>query len=119
MPRTRWLFFFLSILVGIGIGVLFGWVLVPTQFVDTQPATLRIDYQTDYVLMVAEAFNQDADLTRAVERLLFFDGATPGETVQQALLFAEPRYADSDLVLMRKLLQAVAPLDAAGQERKP
>ena len=48
---SRWILFIFAILVGAGLGLLYGWVINPVDYVDTTPDTLRIDYKTDYVLM--------------------------------------------------------------------
>ena len=48
----------LVLLLGIALGLLVGWVLVPIQYVDTTPDTLRGDYRADYVLMVAESLSK-------------------------------------------------------------
>ena len=57
MPR--WLPPLILAIIGIALGLLYGWVIEPVKFVDTTPASLRADYQTDYVLMVAEAYRSD------------------------------------------------------------
>jgi hypothetical protein len=53
MIMSRWTRFLIAIAVGLALGLLYGWVLSPVKYVDTTPNTLRADYQTDYVLMVA------------------------------------------------------------------
>jgi hypothetical protein len=104
---TRWVYFFLAILAGIGIGLLFGWVILPAQYTDTTPDTLRVDFRTDYVLMVAESYSRDGDLPEAMRRLVFLEEALPDEIIRQAILFAEPRYSDADLEMMRQLYEDV------------
>ena len=111
----RWVSFFVVIVIGAAIGLLIGWFVAPGQLLDTNPETLRIDYQADYVLMIAEAFQKDGNLPLAVERLAFLGDAEPQELVRQALLFAEPRYADADLVLLRSLSLALQLAEAEGQ----
>ncbi len=99
----RWVAFIISILLGIAAGLLFGWYILPVQYKDTTPGTLRVDYRSDYTLMVAEIYAQDGDFPEAVRRLVFLETALPGEIVRDAILFAEPRYADADLALLRTL----------------
>jgi hypothetical protein len=111
----RWLSFFIVIVIGAGIGLLIGWFLVPGQYLNTSPDMLRVDYQADYVLMVAEAFQKDDNLPLAVERLAFLGETEAQELVRQALLFAEPRYADADLALMHSLSLALQ-LSGAGDQ---
>lgn len=103
----RYIYFVGAIIVGIGIGLYYGWVVSPVQFFDTTPATLRIDYQTDYVLMVAEAYVSEQDATLAVERLYFLGAANPTEIVQQAIVYAvQVGYAPEDLAIMCELGEA-------------
>ncbi len=111
----RWVSFLVVIVIGAAIGLLAGWFLVPGQTLDTSPDTLRVDYRADFVLMVAEAFGEDGNLPLAAERLAFLGEAEPQELVRQALLFAEPRYADDDLALMRSLSLALQLSEAEAQ----
>lgn len=103
----RWVSFLVIILIGAAVGLLAGWFLLPGQLLDTSPETLRVDYRADYVLMVSEAFQKDGNLPLAIERLAFLGDSEPQELVRQALLFAEPRYADADLAMMRALSLAL------------
>jgi hypothetical protein len=115
----RWIRFFIAILVGVGLGLLYGWVISPVEYVDTSPDTLRIDYKTDYVLMVAEAFQGDNDLALALRRLALLGGQPPVDLVQQALLFGQANgYIDADLERMQFLLNAIQVLNLA-QETPP
>ncbi|MDX1435939.1 MAG: hypothetical protein R3335_03955 [Anaerolineales bacterium] len=100
----RWISFFIAILVGLGIGLFFGWVAYPVEYVDTAPNSLRQDYKTDYVLMVAEAYQVEDNLALAVRRLALLGGEVPEAIVQQAALeAARLGYEDRDLELMQDL----------------
>lgn len=93
--------------IGVAGGLLYGWVLNPVKYVDTTPDTLRIDYKTDYVLMVAETYQTDKNLDIAIQRLAIL-GEPPAEITLQAILFAEQNgYTDNDLLLMRTLSGAL------------
>jgi hypothetical protein len=111
---SRWIRFLFAILVGIALGLLYGWVVNPVEYVDTTPDTLRIDYKTDYVLMVAEAHHGVEDLGLAIRRLALLGDVSPEELVRQAISFAEKAgYSDDDINLMRALaedLQVYNPL---------
>ena len=101
---SRWFRFFIAILIGCGLGLLYGWVISPVEYVNTTPDTLKIDYTTDYVLMVAEAYSSERDLAKAVTRLAALGSEMPAEIVGQAILFAESQgYTDADVALMRGL----------------
>ncbi len=105
---SRWFRFFIAILIGFGLSLLYGWVISPVEYVNTTPDTLKIDYTTDYVLMVAEAYQGDGDLNLAVRRLALMGDAPPGEITYQALIFAQKvGYTDVDLALMQTLLNAL------------
>lgn len=113
---SRWIWFFLSILVGAAAGLFYGWRINPVQYVNTAPNTLRVDYKTDYVLMIAEAYHADGDLALAIQRLGEIGSAPPDEIVLQAVLFAErlrytrseqAGYTDVDLALIRELSDAL------------
>jgi hypothetical protein len=45
---SRWTLFFIVLLLGLGLGLLYGWVINPVSYQDTTLDTLRIDYKTDY-----------------------------------------------------------------------
>jgi len=102
---SRWLRFALAITLGIISGLVYGWRVNPVKYVETTLDSLRVDYKTDYVLMVAEAYSAEANLDTAVRRLALLGGDTPQESVNQAILFAERQgYTDADVNTMRKLL---------------
>jgi len=94
--------------IGIGIGLLYGWVIDPVEYIDTYPESLRDDYRTDYVLMVAEVYQSEKDLELALERLFFLGEAAPEIYVDNALFFAvQSGYGASDLSLLRLLSDAL------------
>ena len=105
---ARWLAFILAILVGIGLGLMYGWVINPVQYVNTSADSLRIDYKTDVALMVAEAYQADGNLSQAVRRLAFLGDQPPAQIVQQAVTYAgQAHYAQTDLDQLVHLEQAL------------
>jgi len=118
---SRWIRFFLAIIVGIMAGLFYGWFLSPVKYVDTAPDSMRIDYKSDYVLMVAEAFTVEKDPVLAARRLMLLGPDAPADITREAIRFAESQgYTDADVALMRNLanaLEAVSP--AAVQEQAP
>lgn len=107
----RWVRFLLAIAFGAAAGVGIGWLRAPAPSADQQAAQLRIDYQSDVVLMIAEAYAADQNLAAAVARLVFLHHSQPAEIVQQAINFGERYgYSDSDLQHLRALLSAVESL---------
>ena len=105
---SRNILFFLAVLVGVGLGLLYGWVVSPVEFIDTTAGTLRLDYKADYVLMVAETFSQEQDPQQAAQRLALLGAQTPVDIVQGATTTAvQAGYTPSDLALMRELADAL------------
>jgi hypothetical protein len=97
-----------AILVGAAIGLYYGWVINPVQYVDTTPASLREVFQTDYVWMVAEAYQIEHNPDLAARRLALLGGNSAQETVQDALLSAtQANSRDVDLQRIRDLERAM------------
>lgn len=114
---SRWIRFVIAILIGLGLGLAYGWFIHPPKNSEITPDTLRIDYKTDYVLMVAEVFQKDHDLQNAIRHLETL-GISPVDTmVEQAIEFAKQQvYSEPDIGLMRTLLSALrttAPVQGA------
>ena len=106
MPR--WLPPLLLTALGIGIGLIYGWILNPVTFVDTTPASLRVDYRTDYVLMVAEGFHADQNADLAVHRLAILGGVTPAVLSAQAIQDGKQlNYSANDIALLQDLTRAM------------
>jgi len=104
MPLLRWIFFILSIAAGLGLGLYYGWVVNPVQFVDTVPNTMRADFSSDYTLMVAEIYQKDQDIENAANRLAFLNSGTPAEIASAALSFAQQNnFHPEDMLLLKNL----------------
>jgi hypothetical protein len=110
---SRWIRFAVAIVIGAALGLAYGWIISPVKYVDTSPDTLRIDFKTDYVLMVAEAYSVDGDLQMAVRRLALLGAPAPASVVLQAIGFAQEQgYSQDDIQRMQAVwnaLQAVSP----------
>jgi hypothetical protein len=59
----------LSLMAGVGLGLLFGWVVVPVKYVDTSIADLQVEYKEEFILLVGSAYVTDHDLGKAEARL--------------------------------------------------
>lgn len=110
----RWFPLLLAIAIGVALGLVYGWIISPVKFVDTTPASLRTDYKTDYVLMVAESYHADQNADLAARRLAIFGGEAPDTIASQALQFGrQAGYTSDDLALLQELtlaMQAHQPL---------
>ena len=109
MKYMRYLSFGVAIVLGLVLGAYYGLEISPVNLVDTTPDTLRIDYKTDYVLMVAEAFSYEEDANLAVRRLGVLGSNPPIEIIQEALVFAvDVGYSIEDLAQMAALEKALS-----------
>ncbi len=72
---------FLGLLIGLALGVVYGWVISPMNYTDTTPAALRGDYKDQYLIVIAQVYAADGDLDRARQRIASLGGADAGETV--------------------------------------
>ena len=52
MSRAALIVILVAALAGLGLGLYFGWVVSPVQYVDTEPSSLQASYKDDYVLMI-------------------------------------------------------------------
>jgi hypothetical protein len=105
---SRFIWFLVSIALGLAAGIAYGWMLNPIQYVDTGPASLRSDFKTDYVLMVAEVYSADQDLRQAIIRLAVLGDETPQQHVQRAIVTAEElSYNPQDMEKLASLVQAL------------
>jgi hypothetical protein len=106
MPR--WVLPLLASLLGIATGLLYGWVINPVKFVNTTPASLRSDFRTDYVLMVAEAYHADHDTALATRHLAIFGSESPAAIALAAINTGERAgYSPDDMTLLRDLSRAL------------
>lgn len=108
MHISRFFWFLLSILLGVAAGLGVGWYLRPAPAGDAALSELRADFRSDYVLMVAEVFDQEKDVALAVERLQVLSNDPPARLVQIAVVQAgELGYDRRDLELLARLAQAI------------
>jgi hypothetical protein len=68
----------LCLVVGIGVGLLWGWVISPVEWVDATPEYLRHDLQQDYLKMTIDSYtvNHNAALAQTRYASLGADGPT-------------------------------------------
>ena len=65
-----------GVAIGIGLAFLIGWVLFPIDRYDESPASMRMDYQDEYVRLTALAYQVDGDLALAERRLSALNGTS-------------------------------------------
>jgi len=95
--------------LGIVLGNYYAEEINPVEVVDAPLDTLRVDYKTDYILMVAEAYAFDQDPAQAARYLAVLSSDPPLETVNRAIVFGlEQGFAPNDLVVLQKLSEAMS-----------
>jgi hypothetical protein len=77
------LYLFAAFALGAGLGLLIAWGWMPTQFIDTTPASLRLDFKDEYRYMIASAYQANGDLSRAQARLTTIGDANPPVTLRE------------------------------------
>jgi len=108
MKSFRWIFVLLVFILGIGLGLAYGWLVDPVEYFDLTPDTLRADYKTDYVLMTAEAYRVEQDPGLAARRLAIFGAQSPSTTATEALNYARQNsFPASDIALLQELVTAM------------
>lgn len=106
MPR--WLSILIAMLLGLALGLVYGWKINPVQYSDITPDVLSDDYRTDYVLMVSEAYRSEQDLDLAAERLAVLGSDPPATIAGEAEVFARQYgYPAEDLSLLQELSVAL------------
>jgi hypothetical protein len=108
MKSLRWIFIFVALIAGIGLGLAYGWLVDPVEYFDLTPDTLRADYKADYVLMTAEAYRAEQDPGLAARRLAVFGSRSPSSIAAEGLAFARQNgFAESDIALIQELVTAL------------
>ena len=97
-----------GLVLGIAIGLLYGWVIKPVEIVESTPDTLRDDYRTDLILMIAEAYEDEADLDLALQRLERLELEPPAVAVEFAITYAvDHNYKVIEIQRMSELSSAL------------
>jgi hypothetical protein len=112
MKKWRTLLFILTgFALGLGIGVLIAWGVMPAQFVESTPASLRLDFKDEYRYMIASAYQSNGDLLRAQARLTTIGDMNPpvalGEQAQRMLADNTPLQMVQVLANLSEALQTI------------
>jgi len=63
--------------IGIGLGLLYAWMIAPVRYINTTPITLRADFKDQYRMLIAASYASTHDLARAKIRLELLGDADP------------------------------------------
>jgi hypothetical protein len=104
LKKRRFIGFILAIALGLSAGLMYGWMVAPKQPANTMLASLRSDYKTDLVLMVAEAYPESTDVPGAISVLRQLNPSDPLKAVDEALVNAQSyNYSNAELQLLANL----------------
>jgi hypothetical protein len=118
--RARFIPLLVGLLLGGVIALLYGWLVRPVEYVDTSPDSLRIDFRTDYILMVAETYDGEDDLNLAQFRLAALGPQPPDQYVTEAIDYAlEQSFGRRDLELLNALAIDLRSLPRPGEIGAP
>jgi hypothetical protein len=102
----------LALLAGLGLGLLYSWVISPVRVVDSAPIALRADFKDQYRSAIAAAFGGTGNLERARARLSLLGDVNPIEALnaqaQRMLAGGEIQQADQIAALSAALVQGNA-----------
>jgi hypothetical protein len=95
---------FVGLLIGIAIGLLYGWVIQPSEPGETSPPSLEDPYRADIVLMVAEIFAAEDDVELARQRMTALGFESIPNDIANALNYAKAHdFSDQDIDLLSNL----------------
>jgi hypothetical protein len=109
-------------LIGIGLGLAGGlyyaWLINPVEYTDTAPDSLRADFRSDYLALIASAYAATDDLVRARTRLALFSELEPrtelAALAQQRLAGGFGEFGEVEAAALAQLAA-----DLANQPRSP
>ena len=100
----RYFLFLMFICIGFAGGWYYARVLKPAEFINTTPEYLRRDYQTDFVLMVAEAYSGIEDQNYALCQIGLLGISDPIEVMTKAMSYGSSLgYPAEDLAIIGEL----------------
>ncbi len=80
MKRIPWEIL-LALLAGLGLGLVYSWMISPARIVDAQPSALRADFKDQYRSVIAAAYAATGNLPRARARLALLGDPDPVEAL--------------------------------------
>ena len=108
MTSSNWIKISIAAIIGIALGLIYGWAIQPVEYTDVTPNILRADYRADYVLMVAEAHQSEHDPETSARRLAILGSEPPAQIVASALDYAtKNNFSQNEILLLQGLLTAM------------
>lgn len=111
MRGGRFLWFLISLAIGIVLGLAAGWAAAPLRAHASSAQDLQPADKTEWVLMVAEVYAADGDAAAAAQRLAQLSAPPVLRVAQEAIINAtQLGYTQSDLDTMARLVQGLQSL---------
>ena len=104
----------LALLVGLGLGLVYSWVISPLRVFDAEPKTLRADFKDQYRSVIAAAYAATGNLPRAQARLSLLGDSDSIEALNaqaQRMLANDQSFEQAD-----KVAALAAALDEGNQD---
>ena len=102
---TRYSPLLIGLILGIALGLFYGWVIRPIEIVESTPDTLREDFRADLILMIAESYESEEDLDLVLNRFELLELEPATAVLQTALTYAQNHdYKILDLQRLSTLL---------------
>jgi hypothetical protein len=108
MSSSKIISLVIALIAGVALGLVYGWVIAPVEYVDVTPDLLRQDYRVDFVLMAAEAYQSDFDAASAARRLALLGSDPPASLVTSAIEYASAnKFTEEEMRMLQSLLTAM------------
>lgn len=97
MKRFPW-DILLALLLGLGAGLAYAWMISPLHLTDTNPAVLRADFKDQFRSAIAASYTATGNLPRAQARLALLNDNNPTEALnaQAQRTIASGQFAQAD-----------------------
>lgn len=95
-PQRQGHFYLITgLVIGLLIGIFYGWVINPTRYIDITPQSLHVDFQKQYILLIAQSYQVNEDIGRSYSRILQISDPVDMDSLRTLLLEMEsdPEYA--------------------------
>jgi hypothetical protein len=117
---TRVFKIILPLVIGAALGLLYGWMLDPIEYMEVTPEILRLDYRADFVLTVAEAYSAELDEDSAAKRLALLGDHSPAQISLEALDYARSQAFNPDEIgFLEKLYTSMQSYSPVSGENLP
>ena len=115
MPSSNWIKIIVALIIGLGIGLLYGLKIDPVEYADATPNVLREDYRADFVLTIAEAYQGEQNPELAARRLALLGSESPALFVSNTIEYARTNgFTPDEITLLQGLLTAMQTYQPAG-----